>query len=310
MSKAPYLKENSELVENLTWGIYLKLEDKATPTKYIAEQVNKQLVAKGLRTVSKSYIDPIMKRIHDKERNGNIQLPEDQPWSIGACKKYEIPFDKIPFLIQIQDLASDNHKITIREAKWFVNLYPAVQALAKQTSENIALIFAEFAIYQYIEMESNDVKALTDFYSQIQSADPKAKQNALSIFVLYIIGSQYAHLERISDLTESGYPNTSELDNLYFIKSDISAEALIDGSRIAFSTPEQKQKREQFKANFQGYSKEKLEQNFGKLTPEEVNYANDFLRAYSNGYVTGWDWVKSHPQEWAILCKKNEAKKK
>jgi len=118
----------------------------------------------------------------------------EKPWSIGACAQYDIPPDIIPILIKIQRLKAVEDEegslgeITIREARWIARLYPAAEPVISE------LTF------------SNDRQLLW----------------------LLFIASSYAQRERVSEQINEQYPNTSDLDILYFAGEDfLSDDALV-----------------------------------------------------------------------------------
>jgi hypothetical protein len=118
----------------------------------------------------------------------------EKPWSIGACSQYNIPSDIIPILIKIQKLKVVEDKegslgeITIREARWIARLYPAVEPLISKSAFD------------------DDRKLLW----------------------LLFIADNYAQRERVSEQMNEQYPNTSDLDVLYFASEDfLSNDALV-----------------------------------------------------------------------------------
>ncbi len=124
----------------------------------------------------------------------NQQLSElDQPWSIGACAEYNIPPSIIPTLIKLQKSKAANDEkgspgqITIREAQWVARLYPVAQPL--------------------INKATND--------------------NEGRLWWLSLSVSGYVQRERIGEQMNEQYPNTSDLDRLYFTNKDfLSDDAL------------------------------------------------------------------------------------
>lgn len=110
----------------------------------------------------------------------------DQPWNIGACKQYHIPSDIIPVLIKLQKLRAPSDEagmlgqITIREAQWVARLYPVAMPVIKK-------VFGD-------EDEN--------------------------LWWLLLIASGYVQRERVSEQMNERYPNTSDLDRLYFANDD------------------------------------------------------------------------------------------
>ncbi len=107
----------------------------------------------------------------------------DRPWSIGACAHYSIPSESLPVLMSLQRLkVSDNNKdkppsaLTIREARWIARLLPVVEPL---------------------------INKMTD-----------GDENRL--YWLSLVASSYVMRERVSEQMNEEYPNTFDLDKLYF----------------------------------------------------------------------------------------------
>lgn len=145
----------------------------------------------------------------------------DTPWTIGACLKYDIPDFAIPMLIEIQrrtkagtplnipqanpqkQKAIDNankqgeREPTIRQARWFARLYHSLEMVIEETKLN---------------------------------KPPIWKQG-----IHFIIASQYAERERVSEMLGKDYPDTSELDKLYFINKDLD---IVEGMLINSFPPD------------------------------------------------------------------------
>jgi len=129
--------------------------------------------------------DTLARMISDARNQQPSEL--DQPWNIGACDQFNIPADIIPILIKIQKLKAANNeekgtlgKITIREALWVARLFPVAEPL-------IARLFGGD--------EDN-------------------------LWWLTFIVSSYVHREQISEQMNEQYPDTSDLDGLYFASED------------------------------------------------------------------------------------------
>jgi len=118
----------------------------------------------------------------------------EKPWNIGSCAQYNILPDIIPILIKIQKLKAAEDKegslgeITIREARWIARLYPAAEPLI----------------------------------SKLAFGDDRR------LLWLLFIADNYAQRERVSEQINEQYPNTSDLDRLYFASEDfLSDDALV-----------------------------------------------------------------------------------
>ena len=118
----------------------------------------------------------------------------EKPWSIGACAQYNIPPEIIPILIKIQKLKAVEDEegslgeITIREAKWIAQLCQAAEPLI----------------------------------SKLAVGDDRR------LLLLLFIANSYVQRERVSEQINEQYPNTSDLDMLYFAGEDfLSDDALV-----------------------------------------------------------------------------------
>ena len=131
------------------------------------------------------------------------------PWSIGSCEDFNIPDEIVPILIMEQQTFVDEKKkaafaemarmardpvlpnLTIRKAQWFANLYPVVNALIEKK-------------YDYLDIGE--------------------QQACLSMLV-----DQYSKRAQVADVIDNPTPNTSDLDEIYFIKEDMSLASIGDG---------------------------------------------------------------------------------
>ncbi|MDP2731203.1 MAG: hypothetical protein Q8O55_12085 [Dehalococcoidales bacterium] len=111
----------------------------------------------------------------------------EKPWCIGACSYYNIPHDMIPLLIKIQKLKAeygDNENVstvlTVREAQWIARLYHVAEPLVREL--------------------------------------PDTSESAL--LWLDFIASSYVQRERVSEQMNEQYPDTTDLDRLYFHSED------------------------------------------------------------------------------------------
>jgi len=111
----------------------------------------------------------------------------EEPWCIGACAYYNISTDMIPVLIKIQKLKAEygneeemSKILTLREARWIARLYHVAKPL----------------ISELPDVEENELLWL-DF-----------------------IASSYVQRERVSEQMNEQYPDTTDLDKLYFYSED------------------------------------------------------------------------------------------
>jgi hypothetical protein len=111
----------------------------------------------------------------------------EKPWCIGACSYYNIPHDMIPVLIKMQKLKAEygddedvSRVLTVREARWIAQLYPVAEPLISKM---------------------NDVEENKPLW-------------------LDFVASSYVQRERVSEQMNEQYPNTADLDRLYFHSED------------------------------------------------------------------------------------------
>ena len=91
---------------------------------------------------------------------------------------------------------------------------------------------------------------------------------------VFEVAKQYAEKERISEILEKPFPNTLDLDKIYFTGNE---PFLIDGLISAFSSNEQKQAERDLK-NFKPWTRELLKSMLGELTQEQANLFNEWWR--------------------------------
>jgi hypothetical protein len=185
---------------------------KANPNgtvKEIYDVVKKKLGTKAPGTTS---VQKIVTRLKSFEL--------DRPWSIGACKKWNIPADVIPALIieqghslniaqnmvdtlpmAIRDWdertpteqeklikqALDSSVLTVRRAIWFACLFPVVSKLAQE---------------QYPENNKKQEQMISE------------------------LSELYSLTDQFSELRGSEYPDTSTLDKTILIEKDLSSETI------------------------------------------------------------------------------------
>ncbi len=186
----------------------------------------------------------------------------DQPWSIGACEQYNIPPDIIPVLVRMQQFRARSEfkvlqqELTIREARWFARLHPVVETLTRKQ-------------FPY---------------------DPEARLQFLPLIV-----SCYVQRERVSELMNEQYPDTSELDRIYFINEDLSADALFETWWSTRSEQEHKSAIDVLERRRKSVIKE-LEETLGHhITVAEADLINGYFDAAINGPIALREWETQHP---------------
>jgi hypothetical protein len=198
-------------------------------------------------------------RIISEARN---QQPSelDQPWHIGICTQHDIPPSIIPELFRLQKFKvsrkKENSSLTIREAQWATRLYPAAQLLVNTL--------------------------FTDEYGQ---------QALFSIII-----SCYVQREKVSLQMDEPYPNTTDLDSLFFANSDTLSNDSLEKWWGVFPPEYQQAVAEVLESRRLQATKE-LEQNKGhQLTKKDTEYINNgFEVLKKDGPLAFREWEKQHP---------------
>ncbi len=186
----------------------------------------------------------------------------DQPWSIGACAPYGIPSEIIPVLMKMKKYRAPNDRedllgqITIREARWLARLFPAGESVVNKT---------------FIDEEGQ-------------------------LWLLSLIVSCYAERERVSEQMNEQYPDTSELDKLYFANDDLSSDDALAAWWGTFPVKYQQTVAEALEPYHQRAFKEVEQAKGHPLTGEEVKMIDDcFEAASTGGPIALREWVRQHP---------------
>jgi hypothetical protein len=187
----------------------------------------------------------------------------DQPWSIGACAEYNIPPDITPILIKIQKLKAANNEekgslggITIREAQWVTRLY----------------LVAEPLVNRIFDGDENRLWWLT------------------------LIVSSYVQRERVSEQMNEQYPNTSDLDGLYFANEDPFSDVSLNAWWSTIP-PEYQQVISDAVEQERLVTHEDIKRHIGRpLTDEETKMINDCFDIVKSGGPTALsEFVKQSP---------------
>jgi hypothetical protein len=138
----------------------------------------------------------IQKILNKPENRKNIERIKNdalnQRWNIGLGMKYGITANIVPVLIKIKQNENLSDDLTIRKARWIEYLYPTLELIFKRRRPNI--------------------------------------NQEERIGLIYLIAENYAKLEEIFEI-KNGVNNTpihamdtSDIDNMYLVKEDISNE--------------------------------------------------------------------------------------
>jgi len=204
--------------------------------------------------------DTLAKMISEARNKQPSEL--DRPWSIGACAEYNIPPDIIPVLIGLQKLRATEEArgklgtVTIREAQWVTRLYPTAEPVIS-------------------ELTSDDMGRL---------------------WWLSVIVRSYVLRERVSEQMNEQYPNTSDLDVLYFANEDPFSDASLVTWWHMLPT-EYRQATLDAVEQERAVIHEDIKQHKGRpLTVEETRMINDCVDAMKSGGLNALsEFVKQSP---------------
>lgn len=187
----------------------------------------------------------------------------EKPWCIGACAYYCIPHDMIPVLNKIQRLKAEctdpnsaSNQLTVREARWIARLYHAIEP----------------QIGKIVNTDGNNLLWL-DF-----------------------IANSYVQRERVSEQMNEPYPETTDLDRLYFYDEDFFSEnALI--SWWDSLLPDQRQTVIDFLEKERTITHRDMQQHKKRpLSSEETNMIDAaFDSLEKGGLVTLYEFINQSP---------------
>lgn len=206
--------------------------------------------------------DTLVKMISEARNKQPGEL--ERPWSIGACSQYGISADIVPLLIKVRqsriramkDLDLPPVKLTIRQARWFARLQPAVEALVKTR-------------YPF------DVDLVLSFLEEVVSF--------------------YVEKEQVSEVLNEQYPDTSELDEMIFVNEDLSFGTLFE-AWWSLRTDEQKKDIFRALERIRKSTVTEQESKLGRhLTDSEIDWINNYFAAATNGPRALSEWEKQHP---------------
>jgi len=126
----------------------------------------------------------------------------DGVWCTGTSVKYSISHEVLPILIDIQKIRSAPLlALTIREALWISRLHPIIEKVAEI-------------------IVPDDISGRT--------------KHLLQMAAISLISTQYAWLERCAEIMGQPYPDTTQLDEMYFLRETPAdpMEGLIFTSKV------------------------------------------------------------------------------
>lgn len=254
------------IVENQVTVALLENPDSSAPE--LKRNVEKELKKKGYnyRFTERTYLN-IKKALLP-----NLgPEPIDQPWTVGACIKYDIPAQFIPLLLNEQKKGLEfktkyfdthdntqadkfNILLTVREARWFVKLYPGIIELAKK---------------QYPD------------------------DTQMQVNCVVVLARQYARRERVAKILGKDYPETKDIDK-FLMQGDLSKEVLGDAIFDYIFPNDMKKKYIEEAEQWPGYTRQDYEKILGKLNNNQVKLLNEWVRSVNKGQVYNREWEKAH----------------
>jgi hypothetical protein len=238
MAKAAYLKEYRATIKRWIAEKYMEPGGRTLLAREFLRYVNEQLQDKAKRSVSLSYVNTYLAELRRKDRAGELIFSEDWAFSIGACSRPEyvqyFPPCYISKLVKFRkrhedescsteeeksSFAEDEKEqtqkdeagpfLTLRLAKWFVRVLPAVEEL-----------FTDEAVNSYrsrmIELAIGDGPERAREWEAIIGQEPR--DNIVCDYA-FAIGNIYAEREKISEILGESILDsfdTHDLDTAYF----------------------------------------------------------------------------------------------
>lgn len=203
---------------------------------YTAKELKKKV--EGLGRVKHRFTDRTYLNVKNKLLDDFSDDPKDKTWTIGACVKCDIPADIIPLLIlsRIAGIKTGNF-LTVRTAQWIAKLYP-------------------------LALETKTIQA------------KYANNTAQLVLFLLAVAEQYAKKERVAEMMKEPFPDTQELDELYFLDGNADVHK---GFLVAYQ-PEQYFRDKVAFENFKPMPKQFLEKTLGPLSQAQVDTFNEWGR--------------------------------
>jgi len=176
----------------------LRRIDPETRTRIFEEAIKDRKIPRGILAESlekelgkkSPSLETLEKEISKARNHPTGEL--DRPWSIGACLKYNIPPSIVPVLIRMQEWVYSNENLpfrglTIRKAKWYSILFPILLPMVNP--------------------------------SQVSPVE--------KIIKILLIVEQYSQREQIAEFMGKDYPDTSDFDDLYFLKGELIPDSIV-----------------------------------------------------------------------------------
>lgn len=261
--KALIIKEIENILADQMYDDRTRAVKKRIRTKDAKRLLERMIKQGGLNkdTVmpGDSALQKTIARVYSKLKKAASEgLPLDEPWSVGCCIKFDIPANIVPAIISLQKKRIKIQKpLTIREARWISTLSPALNPILQNNNNPDRTLGNEDILLQ--------------------------------------IACYYARAEQISELTGDSYPNTSNLDDLYLIKEDISFEALMDGFVNTTSLKKGRDESVTF-LKHHPFTAEDMEPIMGKLNQREIDLINEYFLTSASSYAVKREWKKQHPE--------------
>ena len=129
MSQAAHLKGLKPVITEMVTKIFVNNRDMRA--KEVLSKVNPIILDKYDREVSLSTISKMWTELHQKDKEGSLSLPEDEPWTIMTIREKENEYQPqvLPILLKLAQLFKTmaGRQMTIREANWAVRLSSLVE---------------------------------------------------------------------------------------------------------------------------------------------------------------------------------------
>lgn len=169
----PYVER---IVGSMVLDEQKKPQEARMPPKVLAQKIQNEIKEHIKQGDHLPALSTLEKRI---SAYANKNDPQDEPWSIGASDKYNIPFEVVPTLLELKDyLSKQGHYLTVREARWAGRLKPLIQPKILSRVEVLSQWSYVYARWERIselngtDLDTSDLDKVIKDYAEAWAAYP------------------------------------------------------------------------------------------------------------------------------------------
>lgn len=269
---------------------------KIHPAKWYRDEVSKLLNLEESQNPSLRSYEEALKPIRIYLKKNNML---DNGWTTHACLQNNIPADFIPTLIQMKQIGL---QITTRQAKWGAYLQTSIKILLKNQTQS----FTSTLLWSLLSSEQSKTGTLSEssvktfFKLLINPLSTPDDLAFLEPYCISMIASQYASLDQFAEINKSKdidkiklNVDISRLDEMFFIKEDLSIFAFANGAVLMAENDSKKLKAEMLSKfndlkKFNFFTQEQAKAQFGELTQDKFDLINEFIRVFLTGELSKW----------------------